>query len=319
MEGATGSVATGSSILKQMLPTGRGRRHKYIPVGIKILLSGTSAVGATLVTHPFDVVKVNLQVSGVSAPTPTAQSPLQMIAQSMRDKGPKFLYSGVGAAVLRQLSYGSARLAIFDSFMTAYETKDGAPPSFDRKVMFSAIAGGIGAIIGNPADMTLVRMAADSRLPPDQRRNYQNVFDALSRIKKEEGVLAWWKGSTPTVARCVVVNVSQLTTYSQAKQELLNRGYIKEDGLKCHVVSSMIAGLVATLATQPVDVVKTRIQNMKQGQNMGVISCLAQIARTEGVPALWRGFLPAYARMGPQTTIMFILFETLKKRYQELA
>ena len=244
MEASGGaSVSTGSSILQRMIrPTGARRRPKYIPVGFKILFSGTSAVGATLVTHPFDVVKVNLQVSAESSPKPNvAQSPLRMIAQSVRNNGPTFLYSGVGAAVLRQLSYGSVRLAIFDTFMTSYETKDGTPPSFSNKVVFSAIAGGIGAIIGNPADMTLVRMAADSRLPPEQRRNYQNVFDALSRIRKEEGMLAWWKGATPTVARCVVVNVSQLTTYAQVKQELLNRGYIKEDGLKCHVVSSMVS------------------------------------------------------------------------------
>lgn len=239
------SVATGSSILQQMMrPSNRPHRRSYIPVGIKILFSGTSAVSATLVTHPFDVVKVNLQVSAENVARQSArQSPFQMIAQSVRDKGPTFFYSGVGAAVLRQLSYGSARLAIFDSFMSAFETKDGAPPDFSRKIVFSAIAGGIGAILGNPADMTLVRMAADSRLPPEQRRNYQNVFDALARIRREEGLLAWWKGSTPTVARCVVVNVSQLTTYAQAKQELLNRGYIKEDGLKCHVASSMVSKL----------------------------------------------------------------------------
>lgn len=322
MEASGGaSVSTGGTILQRMIrPGGARRRSKYIPVGFKILFSGTSAVGATLVTHPFDVVKVNLQVSAeTSMQRNMAESPMQMIAQSVRNKGPKFLYSGVGAAVLRQLSYGSVRLAIFDTFMSSYETKDGTPPSFGRKVVFSAIAGGIGAIIGNPADMTLVRMAADSRLPPEQRRNYQNVFDALARIRKEEGVLAWWKGSTPTVARCVVVNVSQLTTYSQVKQELLNRRIIKEDGLKCHVVSSMIAGFVATVATQPVDVVKTRVQNMKAGQSIGVFSCLSNIARTEGIAALWKGFIPAYARMAPQTTIMFILFEALKKRYQEIA
>ena len=31
-------------------------------------------------------------------------------------------------------------------------------------------------------------MTSDGRLPPEQRRNYKNVFDALIRISREEGV-----------------------------------------------------------------------------------------------------------------------------------
>ena len=33
-------------------------------------------------------------------------------------------------------------------------------------------SGGIGAICGNPADVALVRMTVDNRLPVEQRRNY---------------------------------------------------------------------------------------------------------------------------------------------------
>lgn len=289
--------------------------RKYIPLGIKLILSGTSAASATLVTHPFDVLKVNLQMN--ASTVTSGSSPTSLFLKSVKDRGISILYSGVTAAVMRQLSYGSARLAIFDSLMTM--DSNGATPGFGKKLLFSGTAGGIGALVGNPADMTLVRMAADSRLPAEERRNYKNVFDALSRIRKEEGILAWWKGSTPTVARCVVVNVAQLTTYSQAKEELLGRGYIKEDGIKCHVAASMIAGLVATFATQPVDVVKTRVQNAHGSVQPGVVQALRQIARDEGVMALWKGFWPSYARMGPQTTIMFILFEALKKQYQNMA
>ena len=34
------------------------------------------------------------------------------------------------------------------------------------------VSGGIGAICGNPADVALVRMTVDNRLPVEQRRNY---------------------------------------------------------------------------------------------------------------------------------------------------
>lgn len=35
------------------------------------------------------------------------------------------------------------------------------------------------------------------------------------------------------------------------------------DGVKLHFCASMISGLLTTLASMPVDIVKTRIQNMK--------------------------------------------------------
>ena len=43
---------------------------------------------------------------------------------------------------------------------------------------------------------------------------------------------------------------------------LLFAGYIR-DGLFCHFVASMISGLITTAASMPVDIAKTRIQNMK--------------------------------------------------------
>ena len=88
-------------------------------------------------------------------------------------------------------------------------------------------SGGIGAIVGTPAEVSLIRMTSDGRLPPDQRRNYKHCFDALNRIVKEEGFITLWRGLMPTVLRAVVLNAAQLSTYSQAKESLLGTGKFK--------------------------------------------------------------------------------------------
>jgi len=80
-----------------------------------------------------------------------------------------------------------------------------------EKILASLFAGFAGALIGNPADLTLVRFQADGSLPPDQRRNYKNVFEAMGRIIKEEGVLALWRGSGPTVVRAMAMNLGIYT------------------------------------------------------------------------------------------------------------
>ena len=77
-----------------------------------------------------------------------------------------------------------------------------------QRVYCSLAAGAIGSFIGNPCDLSLVRMQADSTLPPAERRNYKHVFDAFGRIVKEEGVTSLWNGSTPTIARAMALNMS---------------------------------------------------------------------------------------------------------------
>ena len=49
------------------------------------------------------------------------------------------------------------------------------------------------------------------------------MFDAWARIVKEEGVTALWTGCLPTIGRAMVVNVCQLSTQTQAKEEIYKR------------------------------------------------------------------------------------------------
>lgn len=59
-----------------------------------------------------------------------------------------------------------------------------------------------------------------------ERRMYKNVFDALFRITREEGLFTLWRGAIPTMGRAMVVNAAQLASYSQAKQALLDTGQL---------------------------------------------------------------------------------------------
>ena len=81
-------------------------------------------------------------------------------------------------------------------------------------------AGFVGSLVGNPADLSLVRMQADTMLPVEQRRGYNNVYDAFRRIVADEGVLGLWRGCTPTVIRAVVLNLAMLAPYDEVKERL---------------------------------------------------------------------------------------------------
>ncbi len=62
--------------------------------------------------------------------------------------------------------------------------------------------------------------------------------------------------------------------------------------------------------------VKTRIMNQAKGARVysGLLDCMTKTVRAEGVMSLYKGFLPAYARLGPWQVVFFIVFEELNVR-----
>lgn len=100
----------------------------------------------------------------------------------------------------------------------AIAANDGKPLPLYQKALCGLTAGAIGACVGSPADLALIRMQADATLPAAQRRHYKNAFHALSRIIADEGVLALWKGAGPTVVRAMALNMGMLASYDQSTE-----------------------------------------------------------------------------------------------------
>lgn len=84
-----------------------------------------------------------------------------------------------------------------------------------QKAGAALTAGGLGALVGSPADLSLIRMQADSSLPEAQRRHYKGVGDALTRIVKEEGAAGLFRGAGPTVTRAMALNMGMLASNDQ--------------------------------------------------------------------------------------------------------
>lgn len=98
-----------------------------------------------------------------------------------------------------------------------------------QKIVISMGAGAGGALVGSPADVVLVRMQADGRLPPEQRRNYKNAIEGLIRLTREDGVVGLFKGVGPNIQRAMLMSGGQLAAYDQSKQMLLQTPFFEED------------------------------------------------------------------------------------------
>ncbi|KAI9009218.1 mitochondrial carrier [Hyaloraphidium curvatum] len=268
---------------------------------------GMASVLATCVSHPFDLLKVRAQTS-VGA----GSSYGSVVRSIVRQDGILGLYAGLSASVLRQLTYGTTRFAVYDWLKKELKGRDRLNPV--TSTIAAALAGSAGGVVGNPADLANVRMQNDGKLPPELRRNYKNALDAVYRIAKDEGFGGLFRGLSAHVARSAIVTVSQLVSYDYAKQLFVGSVGLRDGDVSTHIASSLVAGLVATTAANPVDVIKSRVMASKTpGEYGGVVSAFGRILRTEGPSAFFKGWLSAYIRMGPHLVLIFVFYEQIKK------
>ncbi|XP_034180272.1 mitochondrial 2-oxoglutarate/malate carrier protein isoform X1 [Osmia lignaria lignaria] len=275
---------------------------------VNFIIGGLSGAAGQTATHPFDVFKVRMQVSKASLS--------QTIRVSLKHVGIQSFYIGWTASILRQLTYSTARLGMYT---TLYDLAQGyfGRLNYPTMVSIGMLSGVVGAFVGTPTDLVLIRMIADVNLPPEKRRNYNNAIVGLIDIWKTEGTRGLWRGAVPTMTRAAIVNGTQLGTYSRAKLMLIDTGHF-EEGVILQFLAAMISGLVMCTASLPVDVAKTRIQNWNlPTKPPGIVGMMISIVRNESVTSLWRGFLPYYCRAAPNAVITMICMDQLHRMYLE--
>jgi solute carrier family 25 oxoglutarate transporter 11 len=288
-----------------------------IPSGLKFVFGGAAGMGACCFSQPFDFLKNRMQMSGEGGAAREHKGTFDAIKNIVRKEGILGFYNGLSAGLLRQGTYTTLRLGFYTWLFEHFSSPD-KPPGFVLKATLGLTAGAVSSFMCNPTEIGLIRMTIDGRMPKEQQRGYKNVFDVLIRVTREEGILTLWRGCGPTVGRAMVVNAAQLGTYSQAKQLLLATGLIG-DNILTHFGASMIAALACTTASMPVDIAKTRVQNMRVVNGVpeykGTLDVWMKVTRKEGVFALWKGFTPYFMRLGPHTVLVFVFLEQLNSMY----
>jgi len=272
-------------------------------------VGGIAGSFATCCIQPIDMVKVRIQLAQKGA----TKNPVAICKEIIKNEGFSSLYKGLDAGIIRQLTYTTARMGIFRWTSDALKKEGEKSIPLWKKAVAGLTAGGLGAAFGNPADLALIRLQADATLPADQRRNYTGVFNALTRIVKEEGVLGLWKGAGPTVVRAMALNLGMLASFDQSK-EYFAKSF--GNGWTTSFLASGISGFFAVTMSLPFDFVKTRIQKQKpdaQGklQYSGTLDCFKKVIAADGPMALYSGYPTYYARIAPHAMITLMAVDVL--------
>lgn len=272
---------------------------------------GLAGMGATCIIQPIDMVKVRIQLGATGGPVAVA-------GQIIKSDGFLALYKGLSAGLLRQATYTTARMGLFNQFSNSLKEYNGgkAIPLY-QKALAGLAAGGLGALVGTPADLTLIRMQADNTLPVEQRRNYKGVGDAFVRIVKEDGVSGLFRGATPTITRAMALNMGMLASNDQAKEFIETLGF--ERGTAPPVIGgAFIAGFFASACSLPFDYVKTQMQKMKPNPDgtmpyKNSLDCAAKTLAQGGPLKFYSGFSTYIIRIAPHVVFTLVFAELLPK------
>lgn len=278
-----------------------------------ILTAGTAGVISILSLYPIETLKTRIQMKSESGTGKI--SPLGLMKEMYRTEGIKTFYMGLGAALMRQFLFASFRIGLFYNLLDylKQQSKDGKV-SIGKTALASVSAGGTAILTVMPFDVVFVRMQAENSLPLEQRRGYTNMFNGLSRISKEEGVKALWKGAIPAVARAMALNFGMLVPYEKCKSLLapyLGQTYTN------YIISSGIAGFGAAVCALPFDNAKVKLQKQTPGPDgklpyKGLINCMGKTLAKEGLKGYWAGFWTFYSFIFPQTVMILLINDFLR-------
>ena len=309
MSGTRGTLNEGANAVKNAAEATQktGTDFLHVPAvraALPFINGGIAGMTATTAIQPLDMIKVRLQLAGEGVKTGPKPTPFSVARNIITSGRALDLYTGLSAGLLRQVTYTTARLGFFDTFMKGLKKMaddNGTTIGFRERAGAGLTAGGLAAMVGNPADLSLIRMQSDGLKPAAERANFNSVFDALTRIARSEGITALWAGCLPTVVRAMALNFGQLTFFAEAKSQL------KDSSLSPKMqtfTASCVSGFFASFFSLPFDFVKTRLQRQTRAADgslpyRGIAHLVGKVAKEEGLLRFYRGFGTYYFRIAP--------------------
>ncbi|KAG8693440.1 hypothetical protein FRC08_009109 [Ceratobasidium sp. 394] len=220
-----------------------------------------------------------------------------------------------------------------------------------RHFVAGGLGGMCGAIVTAPLDVVKTRL--QSSLYEDKHRGPKKVAGAsraaaararnllwhfvetghiLRDIYKYEGVPALFKGLGPTLVGVIPARSINFYTYGNGKQVIANHFNGGRESSMVHLSAAALAGIVTSTCTNPIWVVKTRLQlagevriaepAMSLATNTGASVSAPRLAgafhttigiiQHEGIRGLYKGLSASYLGV-TEGTIQWVLYERFKR------
>ena len=182
-----------------------GANNKEAGFHIKLLSGGISGTMGAVCGNPFDVLKtIGMANSNKNLTFP------KLVKQIYVDRGIGGFYRGLTTNINRAIILNATKMACYDEIKSVVVRNT----SWDRKDIRTQFMSGLGAgfflcITVTPFDMTRTQIMNQ----PTNKKIYNGFTDAIIKIFKNEGPLAFYRGVLPFWLRAAPHTTLQLVIF----------------------------------------------------------------------------------------------------------
>ncbi|KAI1172939.1 mitochondrial carrier domain-containing protein [Nemania sp. FL0916] len=206
-------------------------------------------------------------------------------------------------------------------------------------LLAGASAGTATAIVTSPLDVLRTRLQSDfyhqphnrshgsgtvfSRLLQSSLYHVRDTASTMYSIYRTEHWRGFFRGIGPSLAGVVPATAVKFYVYGSCKQAGAAILGLEEDAALVHAQAAIAAGIATATATNPIWLVKTRMQlqtsrigshSPTTRQYKNSLDCARQILQHEGIRGLYKGLSASY--LGTvETMLHLVLYEQLKGIY----
>lgn len=191
------------------------------------------------------------------------------------------------------------------------------------------VAGGIGGMTGAvltcPLDVVKTRLQSDvyhdmyNKTPKSANpvikaaQHFKETGNVIRNIYVNEGVRALFRGLGPNLVGVIPARSINFFTYGASKEALSQQFNNGNEATWIHLLSGINAGFITSTATNPIWLIKTRLQLDKhKGKHYrSSWDCLKHVVKNEGFTSLYRGLTASYLG-GVESTLQWVLYEQMK-------
>jgi len=198
-----------------------------------------------------------------------------------------------------------------------------APSKKDERMTFTQnfVSGGVAGVasrtITSPLDVVKILAQVGTK------ETQQGFLKSFTNIYEKEGVLAFWKGNGIACIRLFPYNAIQFASFNKLKIMLSDPATGRLSALNAMAAGSL-GGIIATVATYPTDMVKTRLTVNAHGgghgaapKYKGMFHCFKTIAAEEGMLAFYKGMSTSVIGVVPFAGGTFMAYEVLDKAWNK--
>jgi len=276
--------------------------HGELPFHKTVFAGAVAGLIEVLVMYPLDVVKTRMQLEKGTQ----RRTVVGVFQNIIKEEGFGRLYRGIISPILAEAPKRAIKFSTNDIYKKWFTNKTTNKLSYTGAGAAGALAGSTEAFANCPFEVVKVRMQAK-----ENAGIYKSTGDAVVKIAKQEGILTLYRGFEAQVWRNALWNGAYFACIPFVKASLWKPSSESSELFR-NFLAGFIGGTIGTTLNTPLDVVKSRSQNLR-GSPPWTITLLSQVYKEEGFRALYKGYVPRILRLGPGGGIMLLAFDLISK------